>query len=109
MKISEKDAPLRKVDEALTIVSLFNGENFKFDCVIGKLNGHHPKVINTVSDRAYYILEGEGQINVDSVVYDVAAGDLIVIKQNQVHGVDGNLKYLIITAPPFNPANEHVL
>lgn len=108
MKISEQDAPLRKVDEALSITSLFDGKGFNFDCVIGQLSGHHPKVVNKVSDRMYFILEGEGTISVDSNIYSVSKGDLITIKKNQVHGLDGFLKYLIVTGPPFNPQNEKI-
>jgi nitrogenase molybdenum-iron protein alpha/beta subunit len=54
MKISRKDAKIIKVDDATTIESLFDGKDFKFDIVIGKLNGHHPALINHISDRAYF-------------------------------------------------------
>jgi|GEM_PF-3012203 len=43
---SLQDAMRRKVDDALTIVDLFDGNNFGFDFVVAELNGQHPTVIN---------------------------------------------------------------
>lgn len=107
MKRSLEDAPAKKVDDALTILGLFDGDGFAFDFVGAMLDGVHPLVVNELSDRAYFVLEGEGTITVSGTVYAVSANDLVVIKAGEPHGLDGRLKYLIVTSPPFAPENEH--
>lgn len=109
MKFSEADALSRKIDESLTITDLFNGQDFAFDFVLGELHGHHPMLINRTSDRAYYVIEGNGTIHVGDHSYTVKPGDLVTVKSNTSHGLDGDLKYAIITAPPFDPNNESLV
>jgi mannose-6-phosphate isomerase-like protein (cupin superfamily) len=103
---NESNSNCRIIDSTLSIIDLFNGKNFAFDFVIGILDGVHPKLINNVSDRAYYVLSGKGMIDVDDNSYKVKKGDLVLIKAGQSHGLRGKMKYIIVTAPPFNPKNE---
>jgi mannose-6-phosphate isomerase-like protein (cupin superfamily) len=109
MKISRKDAVVRKVDDSLTIESLFDGKDFQFDVVIGKNYGHHSVLVNHVSDRAYFVLNGELDIRVGEVVHHAMVHDLVLVPQNTPHGVDGDGEYLIVTAPPFKPENEELV
>jgi mannose-6-phosphate isomerase-like protein (cupin superfamily) len=109
MKISRKDAIIRKIDNSLTIESLFDGKDFQFDIVIGRIHGHHPKLINYVSDRAYFILKGELDFQVGDEMQRAVAQDLILVPKNTLHGIDGEGEYLIITAPAFKPENEERL
>jgi mannose-6-phosphate isomerase-like protein (cupin superfamily) len=109
MKISRKDAVIRKIDDSLTIESLFDGKDFKFDVVIGKISGHHPKLINHVSDRAYFVLKGEVDIHVGDTTHHAVTHDLVLVPADTPHGIDGEGEYLIVTSPPFAPQNEEVL
>ena len=109
MKINFANAEKRAIDNALTIYDMFNGENFSFDFVIAELDGDHPYLINKVSDRVYYFLEGNAKVTVGGEVYDCAQEDLVTIPKNTKHGLTGNAKYIVITSPPFNPENEIVL
>lgn len=109
MKISRKDALVKKVDGSTTIEGLFDGKDFAFDVVIGNLNGQHPTLINHVSDRAYFILRGELTISVGEDKYSVVIDDLVTIPKNTPHSLCGNGTYLIITAPPYDPKNEEKL
>ncbi|HTW90281.1 MAG TPA: hypothetical protein VMH22_01040 [bacterium] len=108
MKRTAASASVRRVDKALTIVDLFDGKGFNFDCVIANLEGDHPSVTNAKSDRIYFILEGHGKVRVADETYDVGKYDLVAIGKGTVHSVSGSLKYLIVTAPPFDPANERL-
>lgn len=109
MKLSRAGAEVRKIDDALTIESLFDGRNFAFDAVIGVLQGEHPTVINHVSDRAYFILKGAVSIQVGDVVHEANMHDLVVVPKETEHSLHGAAEYLIITAPPFAPENETVV
>ncbi len=109
MKTSISDAPKRRIDDNLTIIDLLTDKKFAFDFIIANLNGTHPKVINRISQRVYYILSGNGSVQVSNEMYDVKSGDLVYIPANTVHSINGELKYIVITSPPFNPANEKII
>lgn len=109
MKISRNDASVVQVDKSTIIEKLFDDKDFAFDVVIGKLDGHHPKRVNYVSDRAYFILSGELIVHIGEESYTAHAHDLITIPKSTPHGLDGKGEYLIITSPPFTPKNEQEL
>lgn len=99
----------RRVDDALEILPLFDGTGFAFDVARASLRGEHPTLINRVSDRAYYFLDGDATVRVGDDEYRASPGSLILIRAGLPHGLSGNADYLIITAPPFDPANESVV
>jgi mannose-6-phosphate isomerase-like protein (cupin superfamily) len=109
MKLNLATSTVRRVDKALTIYDLFDGRGFNFDFVVADLDGDHGSHINRVSDRVYFVISGTGKVTVGSQKYDVAKDDLIVITRNTLHSISGQLRFLIITAPPFDPANEELL
>jgi mannose-6-phosphate isomerase-like protein (cupin superfamily) len=106
MKKSVLDAKSRHIDSALTIWDLFAEKDFPFDFVIATLNGDHPTVTNRRSDRAYFVLSGEGLVTVGNTTHAVRADDLIAIPAGTPHSLRGNLRYAIITSPPFDPRDE---
>ncbi len=109
MKYSLKNSLTRKIDENLQITDLLSDKEFSFDCVVAVLSGPHPLVLNKVSDRAYYFLEGSATVTVGGSVYDVEAEDLVKIPAGTPHGLKGKTKYLVITSPPFDPNNESLV
>jgi mannose-6-phosphate isomerase-like protein (cupin superfamily) len=108
VKTNSVNAKTRIVDESLSITELIADPSFSFDLVIGSLNGDHPTVVNRVSDRAYYFLDGAGVVSVGTQKFDVVTGDTIKISRGTPHSLRGSMQYLIITSPPFYPANEEV-
>lgn len=108
MKHSTANSKVRSVDSNLDVTELFNGEDFAFDFVIADLDGDHPKVVNYESDRAYFILEGSGTVEVNSKSFNVKQHDLITIKSGEEHTIEGDLRYVIVTSPPFDPENEEI-
>lgn len=56
----------------------------------------------------YYVLEGEGHIELDDVVYPLAPGTAVLIQPGCRHrAVGSNLKILNIPVPKFNPDDEY--
>ncbi len=109
MKWNIEGAKVRKIDQALQICDLFDGKDFAFDFVVAELDGIHPIVVNHVSDRAYFILNGKGVVFVGDAKHHVKANDLVTIPHGTHHGLEGKLRYVIITSPPFDSKNEEVV
>ena len=55
----------------------------------------------------YYILEGHGQIELDSMRFDIGPGSSIMIKPGCRHRAIGNFKLLNIPVPAFDPDDEY--
>ena len=54
----------------------------------------------------YYILEGEGQIELDGELHAVRPGDAVLIKPLCRHRAIGRLKVLNVPVPAFDPEDE---
>jgi mannose-6-phosphate isomerase-like protein (cupin superfamily) len=54
----------------------------------------------------YYILEGEGEMELDGQRYPIHPGDAVLIKPGCRHRAVGKLRALIVAAPAFDPADE---
>jgi mannose-6-phosphate isomerase-like protein (cupin superfamily) len=54
----------------------------------------------------YYILEGEGQIELDGERHEVRPGDAILIKPQCRHRAIGRLRVLNVPVPAFDPEDE---
>lgn len=106
MKFTKENASKRKVSKELTIYDIITDPNANLDFVIAELNGDHPMIVNHVSDRVYFIINGTGDVFSDGKWENVSPNDCIYIKKNTEHSIRGNLTYAIITSPPFAPENE---
>ena len=56
----------------------------------------------------YYILEGEGEMELDGVRHPVRPGDAILIKPLCRHRAIGRLRVLNVPIPAFDPADEWI-
>jgi mannose-6-phosphate isomerase-like protein (cupin superfamily) len=54
----------------------------------------------------YYILEGEGEMELDGERYPVRPGDAILIKPGCRHRAIGRMRVLNVPVPAFDPADE---
>jgi mannose-6-phosphate isomerase-like protein (cupin superfamily) len=54
----------------------------------------------------YYILAGNGQMELDGELYPVQPGDAILIKPGCRHRAVGELKVVNVPIPSFNPDDE---
>jgi mannose-6-phosphate isomerase-like protein (cupin superfamily) len=72
-----------------------------------RLWGHHKKMVCHASDRAYYIIEGEGEFQVgDDPPGQVAAGDFVFIPRSVPYVFDGHITYLVMNGPAFTPGSD---
>lgn len=54
----------------------------------------------------YYILEGQGAMELDGELYPVRSGDAVLIKPLCRHRALGKLRVLVVPTPAFDPADE---
>ena len=54
----------------------------------------------------YYFLEGNGQLELDGDTFDVRPGSSALIKPGCRHRAVGNLRFINVSIPAFDPTDE---
>ena len=87
---------------------LTNEHGFNHSVVKTHLDGKHPMMKNTSSDRTYYFLSGNGVFYVNNKTFTVTEGDTITIPKNTLYSFEGKFDSLLISVPAFNPKDDVV-
>lgn len=72
----------------------------------GTLDGIHGPTSNTRMDRIYFVLRGNAKIRVGQKEFVVEAGDSVFLRRNATITIEGNVEYLVINAPAFEPGYD---
>jgi mannose-6-phosphate isomerase-like protein (cupin superfamily) len=60
-----------------------------------------------LSDRAYYVLGGEGEFQVgDDAPARVSDGDVVLVPKGVPYSFSGSMTYLVINVPAFVPGSD---
>jgi mannose-6-phosphate isomerase-like protein (cupin superfamily) len=62
-----------------------------------------------LADEVYYVIEGEGHIELDGVVHSLRQGSTVYIPAGVTHRGWGEFTTLVIVNPPFDPDDEIVV
>ena len=80
--------------------------NKSFSLIRASVKGSHGPSKSLKSHRAYYILKGKAKIKVGKHNYAVTAGDSVFIPKNAIHSIQGDVSFLIVNSPAFDPKSE---
>lgn len=106
LKKNYLDSNKRDVDQFFSVIDMSVSCDANFNVVIGNLKGPHGRFVNNTSDKGYFILNGSGEVYLGNDKISVSPNDFVFIPKNTPHGIKGELEFLIITSPVFNPQNE---
>lgn len=62
-----------------------------------------------LADEMYYIIEGEGYVELDGDTHPVRAGSAVYIPAGVTHRGWGGFTALVIVNPPFDPDDEIIV
>ncbi len=68
----------------------------------GEARGHYHKRMTEL----YYFLEGEGEMELDGVCHPVGPGSAVLIKPGCRHRAIGEMKFINVPIPAFDPDDE---
>lgn len=68
------------------------------------INDAHPHYHKSTTEL-YYVLEGEGALELDGNSIPVSAGSAVLIRPNVRHRATGNIIALVVGNPPFHQAD----
>jgi mannose-6-phosphate isomerase-like protein (cupin superfamily) len=74
------------------------------------LFGRHEKVVNEISDRVYYIINGEADFEVgDNEKGSVTGGDVVLIPKGIPYVFEGHMTYVVMNSPGYVPDSDKVV
>ncbi|MDB5177990.1 MAG: hypothetical protein JWO61_373 [Candidatus Saccharibacteria bacterium] len=73
------------------------------------INGTNQRVINHLSEMRYFVLEGEGQMEVDGVIHSLRPGVEVVVPAGTAYQDRGRMALLAYAVPPFNQSSVEVV
>jgi len=103
-KYEEKDK--RIINSKFKVVDVYSGKSEKLDYVVVNLEGEHGSCINTKSTKYWIILDGKAKVYINGEMNEVSQGDFIIINKNEKHNIIGNVKFAVISTPPFDATTE---
>jgi ethanolamine utilization protein EutQ (cupin superfamily) len=75
-----------------------------------KIDGYHKRMSCGISDRPYYIIDGEGEFQVgDDESVKVQSGDFVFIPKGVAYSFSGDMTYLVMNGPAFLPGSDEFL
>jgi mannose-6-phosphate isomerase-like protein (cupin superfamily) len=75
-----------------------------------KIWGHHQRMACDISDRPYYIIEGEGLFQLgDDEPFEVRGGDFVYIPRGVPYEYTGHMTLLVMNGPAFAPGSDIII
>ena len=75
-----------------------------------EVRGNHGKVKTTVSDRVYYVIEGEGEFIINDEIISISATDVVIVPKNIPYDYrvkDGQImKLFLVHTPAYEETSE---
>ena len=75
-----------------------------------KLSGKHSKMVNELSDRVYYIIDGKATFMVgDKEPGRVTKGDFVFIPKGTPYSFEGSITFLVMNGPAFVSGSDKIV
>ena len=81
---------------------LDNSSNMGYSVVRTHLNGNHPLMKNVISNRTYYIINGNASFDVENEHFKLKQGDTLTIPKDTLYKFEGIFDAILISCPAFD-------
>jgi len=106
MIVRSEEAEERVADENTKLKIYIKGQSKNISLALGEVRGFHGTFLNRKSERVYFILSGSGSISIEGRKFSVSQEDCVLVPVNSKHSIEGEMRYLVIDSPPFDPKDE---
>ncbi len=80
---------------------LDKSSNLGYSVVRTHLDGKHPLMKNTLSNRTYYIIDGTASFYVENEQFTIKQGDTLTITKDTLYRFEGKFDAILISCPAF--------
>lgn len=82
-------------------------EDFKgASTAVFNVTKRHGRVKSLVSDRIYYVFEGEGEFTIENKKISVTKTDVIIVPKNTEYDYCGNMQLFLVHTPAYDESKE---
>ncbi|MBQ4542326.1 MAG: hypothetical protein IJA23_05715 [Clostridia bacterium] len=81
---------------------LDKSSNLGYSVVRTHLNGNHPLMKNIISNRTYYIINGNASFDVENEHFKLKQGDTLTIPKDTLYKFEGIFDAILISCPAFD-------
>jgi len=74
-----------------------------------EVQGRHEKVRSLVSDRIYYVIEGEGEVMINGETMPVKSSDVVIVPKMAPYNFWGTMNLFVVHTPAQDPDSEEKL
>ena len=78
-------------------------EEIGYSVVRTHLNGKHPYMKNTISNRTYYLLGGNAKFYLNEEIIEISKGEMLVVPKDTKYAFKGKFDAILIDCPAFEP------
>lgn len=75
--------------------------NMGYSVVRTHLDGKHPLMKNILSNRTYYIIDGNCTFQVEEQTFKLSKGDTLTIPKDTIYKFEGKFDAILISCPAF--------
>lgn len=77
-------------------------DDIGYSVVRTHLNGKHPFMKNTNSNRTYYLINGEASFYINDQMINVSSGEMMIVPKNTKYAFKGKFDAILIDCPAFD-------
>ena len=77
-------------------------DDIGYSVVRTHLDGKHPFMKNTNSNRTYYLISGQVSFYIDNQVINISSGEMMVIPKDTKYAFKGKFDAILIDCPAFD-------
>lgn len=77
-------------------------DDIGYSVVRTHLDGRHPFMKNTNSNRTYYLINGEASFYINDQIINVSSGEMMIIPKNTKYAFKGKFDAILIDCPAFD-------
>lgn len=81
-------------------------DNIGYSIVRTHLDGSHPFMKNTVSNRTYYLIHGSAIFYLEDEKINLIEGEMLVIPKNTKYAFKGKFDAILVDSPAFDVKND---
>ena len=108
MKLFASKTSAKKISE--NSASVFHEYDLPFNKLstgVSEINGRYPETgfdVDTEVEAVWYIVSGTGSIFVAGELYELTAGDMVMIPAGEKYWIEGKqLQLVVSSSPPWTP------
>lgn len=77
-------------------------DDIGYSVVRTHLDGRHPFMKNTNSNRTYYLINGEASFYINDQIINLSSGEMMIIPKNTKYAFKGKFDAILIDCPAFD-------